>query len=67
MLLFMQKVSPKAGVIMQQPLLEEVIMVVVVDRIKQNLILLFPIPRFMLHKNVLTRPISEQQAIIMVL
>ena len=28
MLLFMQKVSPKAGVIMQQPLLEEVIMVV---------------------------------------
>ena len=66
MLLFMQKVSPKAGVIMQQPLLEEVMM----DKLgvdKQNLILLFPIPRFMPHKDVLMRPISEQQAIIMVL
>ena len=58
----MQKVSLKAGVIMQQPLLEEVQLVVMM--IKKNLILLFPIPRFMLHKNVFTRPISEQQAII---
>ena len=66
MLLFMQKVSPKAGVSMQQPLLEEVIMVVVNTRIKQNLILLFPIPRFMPHKDVLMRPISEQQVIIMI-
>ena len=63
----MQKVPSKAGNIIhnQQPLLEEVYLLKVM--IKQNLILLFPIPRFMLHKNVLTRPISEQEAFLLVL